>query len=131
MAPLVDRTDQANSGRQGIEARRPKRRAKVSSHHEAYASERWARLSPCSKQATEVLAWFKGAERQDVRIGEAMLAADRVNLRLDLRRVRRVITGSRFSKSRIVHLIGVPDDHVLVVPYGVDAGFRPQVFEER
>ena len=42
------------------------------------------------------------------------------------RRVSRVITVSRFSKSRIVHLLGVQDDRVVVIPSGVDTGLRPQ-----
>ena len=46
------------------------------------------------------------------------------------RRVTRVITVSRFSQSRIVQLLGVPEDRVVVIPSGVDPGFRPQVESE-
>jgi glycosyltransferase involved in cell wall biosynthesis len=41
------------------------------------------------------------------------------------RRVRHVITVSRFSRDRIVATLGVSEDHVSVIPSGVDRRFTP------
>ena len=42
-----------------------------------------------------------------------------------IRRVRRVIVPSEFTKSRLLDLSGVPPERVVVVPNGVDPRFRP------
>jgi glycosyltransferase involved in cell wall biosynthesis len=47
-----------------------------------------------------------------------------------VRRVRRVIAVSEFSKSRIVEHSGVVPEKVVVIPNGISARFRPPVPEE-
>lgn len=41
------------------------------------------------------------------------------------RRVKRIITDSEYSRSRIVEVTGVPEDKVVAIPLGVDARFGP------
>jgi glycosyltransferase involved in cell wall biosynthesis len=47
-----------------------------------------------------------------------------------VRRVRRVITVSEFSKSRLLELMRIPESHIFVVPNGVDDRFYPRGDEE-
>ena len=47
-----------------------------------------------------------------------------------LRKVHRVISGSEFTKGRIVELLQINPDRVVVIPYGVDPRFRPYPEEE-
>ena len=47
-----------------------------------------------------------------------------------VRRVRRVITVSAFSKERILDWTGVEEEKVVVIPNGVDPRFRPRASEE-
>jgi glycosyltransferase involved in cell wall biosynthesis len=46
-----------------------------------------------------------------------------------VRRLRRVVTDSAFSKERLIAVTGVDPDRVVVVPLGVDARFHPQTAE--
>lgn len=43
-----------------------------------------------------------------------------------VRRVRRIITGSEFTKHRLVEVLKVPESRISVIRNGVDARFRPQ-----
>ncbi len=43
----------------------------------------------------------------------------------------RLITGSDFSKRQLVEVLGIPADHVEVVPYGVDERFAPREVDSR
>jgi glycosyltransferase involved in cell wall biosynthesis len=47
-----------------------------------------------------------------------------------VKRVRRVITGSRFSRERLLDFVGVEGSKVVVVPEGVDGRFHPRTDEE-
>ena len=47
-----------------------------------------------------------------------------------LRKVRRIITASRFSRDRLLALMGVDEAKIAVVPIGVDPHFRPCCTEE-
>lgn len=42
------------------------------------------------------------------------------------RRVRRVLTVSQFTRSRLIERLGLPEDRVVVIPNGVDESFRPR-----
>lgn len=41
-------------------------------------------------------------------------------------RVRHIITGSAFSRGRIMARLGLPEERVSIVPYGVGAAFQPR-----
>ena len=43
-----------------------------------------------------------------------------------IERSERVVTGSEFSRRQLAAELGVRTDHVAVVPYGIDAKFRPE-----
>jgi glycosyltransferase involved in cell wall biosynthesis len=47
-----------------------------------------------------------------------------------VRRVRRVITVSEFSKQRLIELTGVHQSRIVVIPEGVDGRFHPRSIEE-
>ena len=46
------------------------------------------------------------------------------------RRVTRLITVSEFTRRRLLHLTGLPESRVLVIPNGVDERFRPRTAHE-
>jgi glycosyltransferase involved in cell wall biosynthesis len=41
------------------------------------------------------------------------------------RAARRIVVGSEFTRSELVDLLGVPEEKIRVIPYGVGAPFRP------
>ena len=45
-------------------------------------------------------------------------------------RVKKVITGSQFSRNKILELLRVSDEQVVVIPYGVSEYFYPRSAEE-
>jgi glycosyltransferase involved in cell wall biosynthesis len=47
-----------------------------------------------------------------------------------VRRLRRIITVSEFSKQRLIALSGVDQSRIVVIPEGVDDRFRPRPVEE-
>jgi len=47
-----------------------------------------------------------------------------------VRRVRRIIAVSEFTKQRILEISGVDESRVVVIPNGVDARFRPRAQQE-
>jgi glycosyltransferase involved in cell wall biosynthesis len=54
---------------------------------------------------------------------------DRAFLARRLRAAARVITGSSFARSELIQAYGLPDNRVVVVPYGVDARYFETVPE--
>jgi glycosyltransferase involved in cell wall biosynthesis len=85
-----------------------------------------ANLAPVLSARTVVVVHDAGVVRHPEAYSRQYVAYHRLMLAAIVRRARRLITVSEFSRGELVELLGAPAEHITVIPEGVDERFSPR-----